>query len=211
MPGMVFSQQGRLRAASEPRKRSPGMVFRCSEPPNTKTLCFRTRTHKTLARHGVFATGAFTGCLGATKTLAWHGVFATGVLAGCHGGTKTLGKHGVFATGVLTGCLGATKTLDRHGVFATDTLARCLGRTKTLCRHNVFATGALTAASEPLKRSTGVVFSRQELLIALEAWCVGHKGAGCLGPTKTLHRRGVSARFPGRSLFWAASDVLGAT
>ncbi len=152
-----------------------------------------------------------------------HGVFATGALAGCLGGTKTLGRHGVFATGVLTGCLGATKTFDRHGVFATDTLAGCLGRTKTLCRHNVFATGALTAASESLKRSTGIVFSPQN---ARDAWCFRNKepaleplytsktlcfrarshktlarhgfcttGAfmGCLGATKTLDWHGVFA------------------
>ncbi len=149
-------------------------MFSYSDPLNTsKTKCIPTRSHKALAKHCVFATGALTGCLGATKTLDRHGVFATGALTGCLGGTKTPDRHGVFATGALMRCLGGGLLVASVASHASRALR--LGATKTLDRRAVSPTGAL-------KRSTGVAFRPQGRLRTLP-------GAlallGCLGRARS--------------------------
>ena len=133
------------------------------------------------------------GYLGHIKTLHRRCVSATGALSGCLGASKTLHRCSVSAAVALSGRLGATQTMHRRCVSATGTFSGCLGPAKTLHRRGVSATGPqgrLRAASEPLKRWTGVVFR-----------------PGALAGLTSL-KRWTGVVFPPQVRCWAASERL---
>ncbi len=139
---------------------------------------------KTLHRRCVSATGALSGCLGASKTLH-RCSHPNAAQALCFGHRDVFGLprarenaaqawcFGHRATGAPMGCLGAPEALDWRGVSARG--AYGLDTPETLDRCGVSATEALPGRlGAPDALDTGALM-------------------GCLGAAEKLDRRGVSA------------------